>query len=266
MLLLTKTLFLVLFITSVHAKDLFMVVTPEKTGTHLLLKAVKLLTGMECEHDWYREVNEQNFHQNLNRCEKNGTFCHMHITADEKYQKALQTRKYKVLFLMRDPRDQLLSMYYYIRDRHWVYNRLSMQTRFAGMSFDHQIDEMITGRQLGTCVPKVLIGWKMPWMFFTRPEVYTAHYENLVGPKGGGSREAQLAELAGIAQFLSLKVSPRALEAIADVLYGKPGEATFHTGQIGGWKNAFTELHKDHFKEVFGDELILLGYESDDGW
>lgn len=247
-------------------KTHFVAITPEKTGTHLLLKALNLLTGKKYEHEWHRDVHEKYYHNHLNECEKHGTYSHMHITSDEKYMRALKTRKYKVVFLMRDPRDQLISMYYYIKDKNWKYENLCMQTRFAGMSQDDQIDEMITGKNLGTCVPKVLIGWKMDWMFTSQPEVYTARYENLVGPKGGGTREAQIAELRGIASFLNLKISPKNISAIADSLYGKPGEATFNTGKTQSWKTHFNELHIDHFKEVFGDELILLGYENDYDW
>lgn len=266
MLLFRLVLVLSIFALPLNAKDLFVAITPEKTGTHLLLKALTLLTGMDYEHDWHRDVHEKFYHAHLAECEKHGTYSHMHIPADEKYARALRTRRYKVIFMMRDPRDQLMSMYYYIRDRDWKYENLCMQTRFARMPFDDQIDEMITGKQLGTCVPKVLIGWKMPWMFMTEPDVFTARYENLVGPKGGGSREAQIAELEAIAKFLNLKVSPRKILAIADALYGKPGEATFNTGQVGTWKKHFNELHKQHFKKVFGDELILLGYENDYDW
>lgn len=248
------------------AKDPFVVITPEKTGTHLLLKAVSMLTGMEYESDWHRDVHEKYYHDHIYRCEQNGTYSFMHLPADEKYIRALKTRKYKVVFMMRDPRDQLLSMYFYVRDRGWIYNNISMSTKFASMPFDEQIEEMITGKRLGTSVPKVVVGWKMPWMFVDQPQVYTARYEKLVGPQGGGSREEQITELKALAKFLDRKVTDRQILAIADALYGKPGEATFNTGQIGTWKKYFSELHKDLFKEVFGDELIILGYENDYGW
>lgn len=257
---------LIFLLTSrLYGIDRFAVITPEKTGTNLLLKAVKLLTGMEYDYDWHRDLHEKLYHAHLYECEKNGTFSFMHIPADEKYIQALKTRKYKVVFMMRDPRDQLMSMYFYII-KGWEYEKLSKKTRFIEMPFDKQIDEMITGKQLGTCVPKVIVGWKLPWMFLEKPEVYTARYENLVGPKGGGSREAQVDELTAIAKFLNIKISKRKILAIADSLYGKPGEATFNTGKIGTWKKYFNEEHKDHFKEVFGDELILLGYENDYEW
>jgi len=37
-------------------------------------------------------------------------------------------------------------------------------------------------------------------------------------------------------------------------------------GQTADWKNFFTEKHKDIFKEIAGETLIQLGYESDFKW
>jgi len=41
---------------------------------------------------------------------------------------------------------------------------------------------------------------------------------------------------------------------------------TFRTGKSGGWRKAFTEEHKRLFKEVAGDLLIRLGYETNLDW
>ena len=41
---------------------------------------------------------------------------------------------------------------------------------------------------------------------------------------------------------------------------------TFRKGQIGGWREAFTEAHKEAFKATAGDLLVQLGYEADLGW
>ena len=37
-------------------------------------------------------------------------------------------------------------------------------------------------------------------------------------------------------------------------------------GQIGNWKEFFSEKHKEIFKEIGGDLLIKLGYEKDFNW
>jgi hypothetical protein len=141
-----------------------------------------------------------------------------------------------------------------------------MQKHFGTLSIEDQLTEMITGTTFKICIPKEIIGKRIPWMALEQPEVYTAYYENLVGPKGGGTKEAQIDELTGISEFLNLKLSKRVIRAIADAIYGKPGEHTFNTGKIGNWKFYFNELQKDAFKEAFGDELIFLGYENDANW
>ena len=75
-----------------------------------------------------------------------------------------------------------------------------------------------------------------------------------------------MAELTNIAKFLKLNLSQKAISDVADQIYGKPGEGTFNVGKIGNWKLYFNELHKEHFKDVFGHELIELGYETDYNW
>ena len=41
---------------------------------------------------------------------------------------------------------------------------------------------------------------------------------------------------------------------------------TFREGKVGGWREAFTEEHKEQFKEQDPGWLVRLGYETDDNW
>jgi hypothetical protein len=41
---------------------------------------------------------------------------------------------------------------------------------------------------------------------------------------------------------------------------------TFRSGKTGEWKKYFTDEHKKIFKEVAGDLLIKLGFETDQNW
>jgi len=41
---------------------------------------------------------------------------------------------------------------------------------------------------------------------------------------------------------------------------------TFRKGQVGEWKEVFTEEHKELIKSVAGKLLIDLGYETDLAW
>lgn len=89
-------------------------------------------------------------------------------------------------------------------------------------------------------------------------------FENLVGPKGGGSAVAQMEEIQKIISFLNLEVSPEKLEDAISHLFG--GTDTFHQGKIGKWKTKFTQKHKKVFKQKRSDLLIEFGYETDDKW
>jgi hypothetical protein len=47
----------------------------------------------------------------------------------------------------------------------------------------------------------------------------------------------------------------------------QPGKSrTFRSGKTGGWREHFTDEHKQLFKDVAGDLLIKLGYEKNNNW
>ena len=41
---------------------------------------------------------------------------------------------------------------------------------------------------------------------------------------------------------------------------------TFRQGKSGGWKTQFTPENKELFKEIGGELLIRMGYETDTNW
>ena len=63
---------------------------------------------------------------------------------------------------------------------------------------------------------------------------------------------------------MGVDLSLQQVQEIADTLFGDT--VTFRKGQIGSWRDLFTPFHKALFKEVMGEELIRLGYESDCNW
>lgn len=98
-------------------------------------------------------------------------------------------------------------------------------------------------------------------------------FENLVGPYGGGTREAQEKEVWKVAEMLSISLSTEELAYLCDNLYGlrKQDQGadyshTFRKGQIGTWKERFTEEHIQLFKERYNESLLELGYEVTENW
>lgn len=212
---------------------------------------------MEVENHWDRAYHPAILHNFLIACKQNGTYCHTHIFPDQPTIKYLKRNKYKVLFMIRDPRDQLISALTYMKNRNWHYESLNINGPFGTLTKDEQITEMITGKLFGISTPKEMMKKRLKWTEMKKPEVFIAHYEKLVGPRGGGLREDQIKELTAIANFIGITLSNESIEMIADSIYGRPGEGTFEQGQIGRWKCFFNSHHKRKFKK---NSAICLYY------
>ena len=57
----------------------------------------------------------------------------------------------------------------------------------------------------------------------------------------------------------------RALSILVDAIQPKKSH-TFRSGKTGGWKQYFDGDHKKLFKDIAGDLLMKLGYESSNDW
>ncbi len=167
-------------------------------------------------------------------------------------------------FIYRDPRDQIVSLAYFIKKD---------QRRWPGavnLSLEDLITDIIDGGQYTAGFPPTknvadLYEAYLPWM--ACPGVCTVRFENLVGARGGGSDEAQEAEIRRIAAHLELALSDETVASIAQKLFGSNrAGTTFRKGQIGEWKTHFTVHHKKRVKELIGQLLIDLDYEKDFDW
>jgi hypothetical protein len=170
----------------------------------------------------------------------------------------------KVLCILRDPRDIAVSFSKYVAriESHYLYSY------YQSLSEADRLMTTIQGTaDVSPYLPRLLdISVQMknmlPWRL--QPNSYTTYFEKLVGPAGGGTRAAQIAEVGNIARHLGARVTQQQVESIADRLFGST--ATFRKGEIGDWRNHFTPEHKAAFKRVAGQMLIDLGYEQDLDW
>jgi hypothetical protein len=243
----------------------FIVVTPQKTGTHLLTKALSCLLQKPVLHEWQGDLPREEIEAFLERANQMGAYPHMHALARPNVIQTFKEKGYRVLFLMRDPRDQLISLYFFIQGG-WIYGPLRETPPYSDLTELEKLDELITGRRFGVSGTLAIVGRRVPWMYESSNFVQTLRFENLVGEEGGGSREAQILELERAMAFISADISKKKIRKRSRHIFGRPGEVTFRKGQIGDWKNYFTPELKVAFKEIFGNELIYLGYEPDLNW
>lgn len=261
------TIFFILFFHLAFAHSRFVVVTPEKTGTHLLTKLLTRLVNKEVQNCWLHDISETELAQLLDASQENQTYIHIHALPTKAILKTLKKKKYKVIFLMRDPRDVIVSLFYYI-EKGWSLGPFSSGQPYGKLSKEQKIHELINGERFGMSAVQSIILRRLPWMNQPAHFVFTAHYEKLVGADGGGSNADQLNEIMQIARHINLKIDLSEAEAAAYHLWGaNPGErTTFRTGQIGSWQAEFSEKNKQSFKKRFNRLLIGLEYEKNADW
>ncbi len=96
------------------------------------------------------------------------------------------------------------------------------------------------------------LGW------LDQPSVMPIHFEDLIHDRAGTLNRI-------IDHFLArvpLQTSRELLLEFLESSINPSKSPTFRSGKTGEWKKYFTREHKKAFKEVAGDLLIRLGYET----
>lgn len=246
-----------------------------KCGTFLLGKYMKLVTGRKLvipkdveNYDvtpWFtnytknyiRNLVELNYFDNLEPDE----FSISHLFHMPFYLKFFKEKNIKTIFIYRDPRDQIVSMAFYILPGKWW-------PKASQMPFDELIMNLITNGSILNNLPPMTTGIQnlyekyLPWLNET--DVLSVRFEDLIGINGGGSVQSQLLTLRKIAHHVGIHISEEKLHEIMNEPFGNG--MTFRDGQIGAWKKYFNKEHIKAFKDSAGDLLIKLGYEKDMNW
>lgn len=183
----------------------------------------------------------------LNRQFDNAEGCVIggHAAYSEGLLEILRGHETRTIVITRDPRDIVMSYARWIdtrRDEYW-------QKSLAPLSEEDRISSLIQGFEskvgyfdsLATVLDRAS-GW------LHQPEVLVVRFENLVGKDGGGTNEAQFDEIMRVVKWLG--VTGADIERIQKTLFG--GTKTFHTGQVGAWRDGFTPEHLRIFQDVVG--------------
>jgi sulfotransferase 6B1 len=172
-------------------------------------------------------------------------------------------------FIFRDPRDVVVSHVFYVTDmeaRHVHHDYYQSIPDFNG-----RLNVSILGRPETNTRPEhgrrvefpniadrfaPYLGW------LDRKDVMSIHFEDLINDRAPA--------LARIMEHFLARVPIRApRQLILDSLetsIDPQRSPTFRSGKTGEWKKYFTKEHTKIFKDVAGDLLIRLGYESANDW
>lgn len=246
--------------TSANAPRILSISMP-KSGTNLLQRILVLHPALS--RAWLPTLGRRNAEKwseprAIFSPIKNGKIVSSHFDFDEELADLMRNElKFKLLLMVRDPRDAVISDMHYIQT--WPGHPL--KEKISGLPDDKaRLLALIEGRDGLRNIRDQILRFS-EWTKCA----HTVRFEDAVGAGGGGSDEKQLASIKAIFQYLEIPVDDAvALHIATNARSGKT--QTFRTGRIRNWETVYDRDLKDAFRSVAGELLVDLGYERGLDW
>lgn len=245
-----------------------------KSGTHLLTQVLEgfpqigpaVDTGLPAivmyEGATGRERGNDEIFTDLNHL-SGGDIGYGHLHARPEIVDFLTAKGMCAYFMLRDPRDVVISHVHYVtkiepNHVHHAYYANVLK------NFDERLKTSILGRPEATNPFPDISGRFAPFMeWLNQPEVLTLKYEDFLENRQMAVKSVlSHAVKRGFKPFMEEKQAVELLESMIN----PQRSPTFRQGKSGGWKTQFTPENKALFKEIGGELLITMGYETDFNW
>jgi hypothetical protein len=165
-------------------------------------------------------------------------------------------------FIYRDPRDMLVSQVFFATDMHEEHGMHQFYKSLP--DFEERLKVAITGIDHdGLYMVSVKQRYAAVFEWLEQPHVMCVRFEDLIN-----DRIATLESMLDEVESTGYKIPTPRKQALAVLLEAiQPRKShTFRSGKTGGWREHFTDEHKDLFKDIAGDLLMKLGYEKNNDW
>jgi len=251
---LTKKLiyyYIFFFNISLFSSNKFMLISIPKCGTMLVRNLLNLITQKGGVHFPLHSSNKTSFNFESG-------FGTSHELPTQKAINYCLKNNIKIIFVYRDPRDQIVSAAYFLlktKNKRLISNFI-WKLIFSSCKIWKTIYIGSIKNPKGNINQfyQQLLHWsKLPF-------VYNTSFEKLIGPNGGGNKEIQIKEIMNIANYIDHPITSERASEIASQLFGTG--TTFREGKIGSWKKHFTPSQKEVFKKIAGKLLVNLNYEN----
>lgn len=243
-----------------------------KSGTNLLLECLRLFPVLRPGHrhvsmNSNRRPGSNEFERKVPRT-KRGQYTSGHAFHSDSHAATVEEHGIDVLLMVRDPRDVVTSHFHYVTEKHPGHR---LHEHYRSLPDDHArlmaSIRGVDGEFTADGDPLEGIGEWMDRFLAWDEEPYTqvVRFEDLIGPRGGGNREAQVEAVRTVAAHLDVDLSDDEVGRIARNVFSTDS-STFRKGLIGDWRNHFEPEHVEAFERAAGDWLVELGYEPDGDW
>lgn len=239
-----------------------------KSGTHLLLQIILGIPGMIITPSWITEDKD------LEKI-KSGSVGPGHFNYSKDFANVLKQENIKVIFISRDLRDIAVSLVHFVMLNKWGHHPWTPYFKNVLKTHDERLLAVINGvqftpeEQVIYSIPNIpsireFTQHKLGWL--QAPEICCLTFEELV--QDGESQNQSILKIIDFLwndlRYLNMTKLELLQKIKQNIIPEKSG--TFRKGQIGNWKDEFTETHKEAFKKIAGDLLINLGYEKNNNW
>jgi hypothetical protein len=165
-------------------------------------------------------------------------------------------------FIYRDPRDMLVSQVFFATDMNEEHG---MHRYYKSLpDFGERLKVAITGiDQDGLYMVGVKQRYASVFEWREQSNVMCIRFEDLIN-----NRDATLDAMLDEVESIGYKIPTARQKALSILVKAiQPRKShTFRSGKTGGWREHFTEEHKNLFKDLTGDLLVKLEYEKDNDW
>lgn len=241
-----------------------------KSGTHLLATLLDQLDGMRLAghlvaFDVAVSLDPDKSLKHLDKRIKrlrDSQYIGAHLIRDPRVEERLRAAPVKLVTILRDPRAVILS------GAHYVMDAKQLKGRDEALAIYPDLPAVMRAMVMGHGEPGD------PMYFPEIGERYAAYagwadsdtgltvrFEDLIGGRGGGSDDTQVAEVTKIIDFLGYGGEGESAEQIAERIFSDK-VITFRTGAIDSWRK---ELPADLVHEIetrCADWMGRLGYPT----
>ncbi|MBL8100378.1 MAG: sulfotransferase domain-containing protein [Anaerolineales bacterium] len=165
-------------------------------------------------------------------------------------------------FIYRDPRDLLISQVFFATDMHEEHG---MHAYYKSLpDFNERLKVAITGIDKDDLhMVSVKQRYEGVFQWLEQKNAMCIRFEDLID-----NRDTTLNQMLDEVEKTGYKIPTsreKSLSVLIEAIQPKKSH-TFRSGKTGGWKTYFTDEHKKLFKDLAGDLLVKLNYESNNDW
>lgn len=193
----------------------------------------------------------------LSRVRKYG-YISGHANYSERLNFILKKYNIKVVHIVRDPRDVLVSHAHFFAKKKDYF----LYPLFSNLSFEKRIIVTLKGgyfKEINLHLNSFRYALNNVLEWNNSDICLIVKFEDLIGEKGGGSREKQYEAIKNILHFIGREDLFSNVEKIANELYG--GTHTFRKGKKETWKEELSNEIISEINDSIGDLISKLGYE-----